>query len=100
MLLAEACNVGFEPMIRPDVPALRRERLSWTAQTFLRDDALRAANAVLVAAHDALPIARVWGRGQVASADGVRFVVRGEPLHAGFNPRYFGHRRGITRVTT
>lgn len=96
VLLAEACNVGFEPVVRPDVPALRRERLSWVAQTFVRDDTLRAANAVLVAAHDALPIARVWGSGEVVSADGVRFVVRGDPLHAGFNPRYFGQRRGIT----
>ena len=95
-LIAEACNVGLEPMVRPDVPALRRERLSWVSQNFIRDDTLRAAGAVLVAAHDALPIAQAWGSGEVASADGVRFVVRGEPVHAGFNPKYFGHRRGIT----
>jgi TnpA family transposase len=50
----------------------------------------------LVAAHDALPIARLWGHGDVASADGVRFVVRGEPIHAGYNPRYFGRKRGVT----
>ena len=96
VLLAEACNVGFEPMLRADVPALRRDRVSWIAQNCLREDTLRAANAMLVAAHDALPIARIWGSGEIASADGMRFVVRGDPLHAGFNPRYFGHRRGIT----
>lgn len=27
MLLAEACNTGFEPLIRRDTPALRRSRL-------------------------------------------------------------------------
>jgi TnpA family transposase len=86
-------------MVRADVPALRRERLSWVSQNFIRDDTLRVAGAVLVAAHDVLPIAQVWGSGEVASADGVRFVVRGGPVHAGFNPRYFGHRRGITQVT-
>jgi hypothetical protein len=29
VLLAEACNTGFEPLIRRDNPALRRSRLSW-----------------------------------------------------------------------
>ncbi len=96
VLIAEACNVGLEPMVRADMPALRRERLSWVSQNFIRDDTLRMAGAVLVAAHDRLPIAQAWGSGEVASADGVRFVVRGEPVHAGFNPKYFGHRRGIT----
>ena len=29
VLLAEACNIGLEPLVRPDVPALARGRLSW-----------------------------------------------------------------------
>ena len=28
VLLAEACNIGLEPLIRPDVPALTKGRLS------------------------------------------------------------------------
>jgi hypothetical protein len=32
VLLAEACNTGLEPLVRPDVPALRRSRLSWVRQ--------------------------------------------------------------------
>lgn len=95
-LIAEGCNIGFDPMIRPEIPALRRDRLSWINQNFIRDETLREANARLVAAHDALPIARVWGTGDVASADGVRFVVRGDPIHAGYNPKYFGRKRGVT----
>ena len=43
-----------------------------------------------------VPIVRLWGSGDVASADGVRFVVRGEPIHAGYNPKYFGRKRGVT----
>ena len=96
VLIAEGCNIGFDPMVRAEVPALRRDRLSWTSQNFIRDETLREANARLVAAHDALPITRVWGTGDVASADGVRFVVRGEPIHAGYNPKYFGRKRGVT----
>lgn len=29
VLLAEACHTGFEPLVRNDIPALRRDRLSW-----------------------------------------------------------------------
>ena len=96
VLVAQSCNIGFEPMIRSDIPALRRDRLSWVSQNFIRDETLRAANAKLVASHDALPIVRLWGSGDVASADGVRFIVRGQPIHAGYNPKYFGRKRGVT----
>lgn len=95
-LIAEACNIGFEPMTRQDHVPLRRERLSWVSQNFIRDETLKAANARIVEAYDALPITRAWGAGDVASADGVRFVVRGNPIHAGPNPKYFGIKRGIT----
>ncbi len=95
-LVSEACNIGFEPMVRSDYGPLKRERLSWVNQNFIRDDTIRAANAHIIAAHDALPIARIWGAGDVASADGIRFVVQGNPAHAGPNPKYFGARRGIT----
>lgn len=95
-LIAEGCNIGFEPMVRPEIPALRRDHLSWVSQNFIRDETLRTANAILVAAHDVLSISKVWGHGDVVSADGMRFVVRGEPIHAGYNPKYFGRKRGVT----
>ena len=37
-----------------------------------------------------------WGGGEVASADGIRFVVPIRTIHAGPNPRYFGRERGVT----
>ena len=52
VLLAEACNTGPEPLIRNDDPALKRERLSWVNQNYVRDDTLVAANARLVAAQN------------------------------------------------
>ncbi|MCB9945947.1 MAG: Tn3 family transposase [Geminicoccaceae bacterium] len=96
VLIAEACNIGIEPLIRDDYPPLRRDRLSWIGQNFVRDETLRAANARLIEAYDALPIVRAWGTGDIASADGIRFAVRGNPIHAGPNPKYFGIKRGIT----
>lgn len=96
VLLAEACNTGFEPLVRRDSPALRRSRLSWVKQNFLRAETLTAANAALVAAQNAVPLARSWGGGEVASADGLRFVVPVRTIHSGPNPHYFGHERGVT----
>jgi hypothetical protein len=96
VLLAEACNTGPEPLIRHDVQALRRERLAWVNQNYLRDDTLVAANAMLVAAQNRVALAHAWGGGEVASADGMRFVVPVRTVHAGPNPKYFGFGRGVT----
>ena len=95
-LIAQACNIGFEPLVRTDQPALSRDRLSWLSQNFIRPDTIAAGNARLVAAQNALPIAHMWGNGEVASADGIRFVAPSHAIHAGPNPKYFGAGRGIT----
>ncbi len=96
VLLAEACNTGPEPLVRQDVPALRRERLAWVNQNYLRDDTHVAANAILVAEQNKVALAHAWGGGEVASADGMRFVVPTRTVHAGSNPKYFGFGRGVT----
>lgn len=96
VLLAEACNTGFEPLIRLDPPALRRSRLSWVRQNYIRAETLTRANASLVAAQNKIALAHAWGGGDVASADGVRFVVPIRTVHSGPNPRYFGQERGVT----
>ena len=95
-LVAQACNTGYEPMIRQDTPALRRTRLSWVDQNFIRPETLAEANALIVAAHDALPITQLWGDGQTASADSIRFIAPVSAIHAGSNPKYFAHQRGLT----
>lgn len=96
VLMAEACNTGLEPLIRGDAPALKRDRLSWVDQNYIRDDTLTAANEVLVAAQSRLALASQWGGGEVASADGMRFVVPVRTVHAGPNPKYFGMGCGVT----
>ena len=65
-------------------------------QNYIRADTLVRSNASLVAAQAAIPLARAWGGGDVASADGLRFVVPVRTIHSGPNPRYFGQERGVT----
>ena len=90
VMLAEACNTGIEPMIQADVLALQRDRLAWIGQNYLRDETLLAANDKLVSVQNRLKLAQLWGGGEVASADGLRFVVPVKTIHAGANPKYFG----------
>jgi TnpA family transposase len=65
-------------------------------QNYLRDDTLVAANVLLVAAQNRVALAHAWGVGEVASADGMRFVVPVRTVHAGSNPKYFGFGRDVT----
>jgi len=76
VLLAETCNVGLEPLVRRDVPALTRGRLGWVQQNYVRAETLITANARLVDAQAAIPLARAWGCGEAASADGLRLWCR------------------------
>ena len=96
VLLAEACNIGLAPLVRRGVPALTRGRLTWVQQNYMRAETLTQANARLVDAHAAIPLVRAWGGGEVASADGLRFVTPLRTVSAGPNPKYFGSKRGIT----
>jgi len=96
LLVAEACNIGLEPVVQPGNPALTRGRLSWVDQNYLRGDTITAATGRMVDAQSEIPLARQWGGGEVASADGLRFVVPVRTLNAGPNPRYFGPGRGVT----
>ena len=96
VLVSEACNIGLEPMINARIPALSRDRLSYIKQNYLRIDTITRANARLVEAQTKIPLAREWGGGDVASADGLRFVVPVKTINAGPNPKYFGIGRGVT----
>ena len=96
VLLAEACNIGLEPLVKHNVPALTRYRLNWVKQNYLRAETLVRANARLVDHQSTLPLANKWGGGEVASADGLRFVTPIRTINSGPNRKYFGSKRGIT----
>ncbi len=100
VLIAHACNIGYRPLVDESNPALRESRLRYVAQRYLRADTLAAANARIVDYHAKQPLAERWGGGEVASIDGLRFVVPRRTIHAGYNRRYFDRRRGITALGT
>ncbi|WP_445302281.1 Tn3 family transposase [Microcoleus sp. F4-D5] len=96
VLIAQSCNIGLKPVSRADIPALTRNRLAWIQQNYLRSETLIRANARLVDAQTHIPLAQTWGGGEVALADGLRFVVPVQTLNSGPNSKYFGRGRGIT----
>ena len=96
VLLADACNIGLAAVADPTQRALSGDRLAWVRQNYVRAEAISEANARLVDAHAALPLAQHWGGGHVASADGLRFVVGVRSAGAAPNSRYFGTGRGLT----
>ena len=49
-----------------------------------------------MAAQNQIPLLHHWGGGEIASADGLRFVVPVPTVHAGPNPKYFGMGQGVT----
>ena len=64
-------------------------------QNYFRPETIIRANARLVDAQRKIPLVNHWGGGEVACADGMRFVVPVQTLNAGANSRYFGQGRGI-----
>ena len=96
LLVSEACNIGLTPVVDESRPALTRGRLNWAAHNYLRSATHAGGNARLVDYHTPLPLAQAWGGGEMASADGMRFVIPVATINAAYNPRYFGRQRGST----
>ncbi len=70
---------------------------AFIATTFVfRTGSAACGAATPCSAQTDIDLARAWGGGEVASADGLRFVVPVRTLNAGPNPRYFGPGRGVT----
>ncbi|MEV7445727.1 Tn3 family transposase [Streptomyces sp. NPDC091204] len=96
LLVSEACNIGYTPVIDADDEALTRARLVHVDQYYLRADTIAAANAKLIEAQGRVPIVEHWGEGLLASVDGLRFVVPKRTINAGPSPKYYHFKRGIT----
>ena len=86
-LIAEATNLGLVGMA--EASGIPYDVLAWTAEWYLREDTLRAANALIVNHHHGLPLAAVLGGGTLSSSDGQRFPTRGRSLTARAMSRYF-----------
>ena len=84
--MSESCNVGLTPVADQSYPPLTRERLNWVAHNYLRSATHAGANTRLVDYHTPLPLAQAWGGGEMATADGMRFVIPVSTIHAAYNP--------------
>lgn len=96
VLTAEACNVGFEPVSKLGQQRFSRDHLWWVYQHYIRPETLAEANRHLVNRQKDIPLAQLWGGGELASVDGLRFKVPVNNLLARPNPKYFGVSRGVT----
>ena len=96
VLLAESCNIGFSPVSKNNIDSLKYDRLTYVAHQYLRIDTLTAANQKIIHSHKKLELALAWGNGEMASADGIRYITPQRSLYSASNPKYFGKGRGIT----
>ena len=83
VLIANACNIGLEPLVQRGIPALEYDRLTWVEQNYIRRETLLLANAVVVEYLSKLSLTKAWGTGKVASADGLRHIVPLKTIYAG-----------------
>ena len=70
VLVSQACNIGYRPLVRSNVAALTRERLNFVAANYVRTETLEAANARLVEHHAVQPLTANLNRTAVRSVDG------------------------------
>lgn len=96
LLISQACNIGLRPLVQDGVSSLERDRLTWIEQNYFRAETITEANTRLVDFHSQLDLANIWGGGEIASADGLRFFTPVKSVHSGPNPKYFGTGRGVT----
>jgi TnpA family transposase len=98
-LIAHGTNLGIAAMGH-SAEGVTVDMLQHVSRWFLREETLRAANAVLVDYHNRLDLSSVWGDGTRSSSDGQRFGVRASSLLGVLYPRYFGYYdRAVTVYT-
>lgn len=98
-LIAEGCNIGLGDMTVIG-PGFTYDRLEEIYATYIREETLAQATAVLVNFHLQQPLAQKWGQGMTASSDARVYGVPVRALNATFHPKYFASAgRGINVYT-
>lgn len=57
VLIAQACNIGLEPVVQQGIPVLEYDRLTWVEQNYLRSETITQANNLLVEYHSKMGLA-------------------------------------------
>nr|WP_254679021.1 Tn3 family transposase [Arthrobacter sp. 24S4-2] len=96
VLLAHSTNLGLTRMA--DACGISYDVLAWTAEWYVREETLRAANLALITYHQKLPLTPVFGTGTLSSSDGQRFPTRGKSITARAMSRYFAN-EGLSTYT-
>jgi hypothetical protein len=98
-LIAHGTNLGVVAMGNSAI-GVSADMLEYLSAWCLREDTLRAANAILVNYHHSLELSSVWGHGLTSSSDGQRFALHADSLMGSLCPRYFGYYdRAVTVYT-
>ncbi len=78
VLVSHSTNLGLTRMA--DACGISYDILAWTAEWYVREETLRAANLAIIGYHQPMPLAPIFGTGTLSSSDGQRFPVRGKSL--------------------
>ncbi|WP_194909560.1 Tn3 family transposase [Catenulispora rubra] len=96
VLIGHATNLGLTRMA--EATGISYDVLAWTAEWYLREETLAAANAAIVDYHHRLPLTQTFGGGTLSSSDGQRFPVRGKSTTARAAKKWFAD-RGLSTYT-
>lgn len=96
VLISHSTNLGLTRMA--DACGISYDVLAWTAEWYVREETLRAANLALIDYHQQLPLTPVFGTGTLSSSDGQRFPTRGKSVTARALSRYFAN-EGLSTYT-
>ena len=97
VLLAYSTNLGLTSMA--EASGISYDILAWTAEWYVREETLRAANLALIGHHQRLPLTASFGTGTLSSSDGQRFPTRGKSVTARAVNHFFAE-EGLSTTPT
>jgi len=96
VLISQATNLGLTRM--SEACGISYDILAWTAEWYVREETLRAANLAIIGYHQKLPLTPIFGGGTLSSSDGQRFPTKGKSLTSRALSRYFAQ-EGLSTYT-
>ncbi|MFD3592591.1 Tn3 family transposase [Nocardia sp. NPDC058640] len=96
VLLAYSTNLGLTNMA--EASGISYDILTWTAEWYVREETLRAANLAIIGYHRRLSLTSAFGSGTLSSSDGQRFPTRGKSTTARVANQWFAD-EGLSTYT-
>ncbi len=97
-ILADGINLGLGRMAEA-CPDASLDRLCWTTDWYIREEAYGQALAEMVNFHHKIPFSKHWGTGSTSSSDGQYFRAGGHGKAIGSVNARYGNDPGITFYT-